>query len=132
MELHAHLSGLELVEIPVWVVDVEALCILWGNAAALTLWRAPTLADLQARDFRAMSDTSLARLRYSFAEVCAGRPAQETWTIYPHGKPVSLLIRFRHLELADGRSGMLAQALEQQIELAPEQLRSVEGWPDCW
>jgi len=39
----------ELIEDPVWVFDLDQYRVVWANDAAVELWKASSLADLQAR-----------------------------------------------------------------------------------
>ena len=45
-------KALELLNTPVWIWDLEAENIIWGNPSCLDLWGADTLSQLQQMDFK--------------------------------------------------------------------------------
>ena len=113
---------------PVWVFDLTVPTILWANAAALELWEARDLAELQARDFSDLTDTTRQRLARALAEIRDGRTCAEQWTFYPKGRPVHLIVNLTGIVLSDGRLTTLHEARpvvpEQPDPLA---LRGIEA-----
>ena len=95
---------------PVWVFDLTVPTILWANAAALELWEARDLAELQARDFSDLTDTTRQRLARALAEIRDGRTCAEQWTFYPKGRPVHLIVNLTGIVLSDGRLTTLHEA----------------------
>ncbi len=123
MTTEADLRCLEQARTPFWTFDIDQACVLWANSAAIELWDATTLSELQQREMRTgMSGAVQSRLKQYQHEFESGRCFDETWTLYPKGKPTTTLCRFRGLQLEDGRVAMLCegQVIDDQ---SPEILR---------
>jgi rsbT co-antagonist protein RsbR len=117
-------AGLALSPIPAWVIsyDDQQLKMVWANDAALELWRAPTRAELLARDFTGGAPEKVtARLRHVVEQVRAGRILREEFAFYPQGVPIMRLVELRGIIRPDGGFGMLNQALPL-TEVATESL----------
>lgn len=114
-----------LIEDPIWVFDLDHYRVVWGNDAAIELWKASTLADLQVRDLSDSSDVAKARLG-EFADGFAQSKTFETnWTLYPRKEPVQIRFRCRGVDDVDGRTLMLVHV----IGLEGRESR-VSGFPD--
>lgn len=124
----AAFAMLEHISQPLWVFDIDHKRIYWANAAALEVWRAPTLHALCLRDMGAdMSQSVALRLaQYQHDFTTQNAVFNERWTLYPAGMPVSLHVRLSGIRLLDGRMGMLAHGKPSGNE-TPESLRSVEA-----
>jgi diguanylate cyclase (GGDEF)-like protein len=122
------LQALNLVRIPVWVFDIDHHRIHWANHAALVLWRASSLDELQTREMgRDMSATVAAKLvQHQFDFAAHGSVFKEQWTMYPSGKPVPVNMELSGYRLPDGRMAMLCEGYPAEVH-SPEQLRSVEA-----
>ena len=112
----------------VWVFDIDRRRVHWANPAALVLWQAATLADLQARDMGADMSTGVARRLRQYQQDFEQGPSRftEQWTLYPKGQPRTLSVAFTGHRLADGRMAMLCEALDERSE-NPDSLRSVDA-----
>ncbi len=121
-------AALEWLSRPVWVFDIDHKRVHWANTAALSVWQAPSLQALCARDMgRDMSGSVAQRLaQYQSDFAASDARFNEQWTVYPSGVPVSLNVRFSGHRLPDGRMCMLCEA-EPVGSVAPESLRSVEA-----
>ena len=109
---------------PYWVFDIDRSVITWANSAALDLWRSPSMEELTARNFGDdMSSSIRARLKQYQGDFAHDEIFDELWTIYPLGNPVSLMCRFRGVELADSRIAMLCEG----TELAADSQELVQG-----
>ncbi|MFL9708889.1 GGDEF-domain containing protein, partial [Aeromonas veronii] len=42
---------MDLLHTPIWIYDIQQHHIFWANRAALSVWEADSLAELQERDF---------------------------------------------------------------------------------
>ncbi len=100
----------EWLDIPVWVFDDVHHRCLWANAAALTLWRADSQAELLARDLSDISAGARLRLSLAAAEHARGEVVREPWTLYPKNEPVSVMLTSRSILTPDGRQVMLFTA----------------------
>ena len=47
------LNGMDVLHTPIWVYDIRHHHIYWANRAALKVWEASSLDELQSRDFSA-------------------------------------------------------------------------------
>lgn len=114
------IKDLRLVEqsrFPFWVFDIDNTCVTWANPVGLDLWRAESVEILRERSMQSeMSSSVKARLKQFQTDFWEEAIFDEMWTMYPDGKPVKLLCRFRGCTLEDGRMGMLCegQILEQE------------------
>lgn len=98
--------------IPVWVLDIDTFRVIWANPVGLEFWRASTLEELEAREMlNTVPEAVLVRLRQTITKLHLGVPFQEDWTFFPKGKPMPVMLHLRPIELADGRVGMLNQAV---------------------
>src|SRR5690242_10042745 len=110
MKLTDRLSAFEISPVPTWVFDADEFRQRWANAAALEMWRAKTKEELYSRDFSDMSPSTRARIRGYIEGFQIGKSAEEEWTLYPKGEPVTMKLYFSGIPLDDGRIGCLIQA----------------------
>ncbi|MEM9011563.1 MAG: response regulator [Pseudomonadota bacterium] len=118
----------EQLEIALWVFDMDAQRVVWANRAALKVWAASSIEELQARDLgkdmSASVENRLAQYRADF-EAHDSR-FSELWTLYPEGRPTTLRVRYSGFRLEDGRIAMLCEARPEKMS-TPEALRSSEA-----
>lgn len=115
----------EMIEDPVWVFDLDHYRIVWGNDAAVELWKSSSLADLQVRDLSDSSDVAKARLGEFSDGFARGKTFETNWTLYPRKEPVQVRFRCRGIRAIDGRILMLVHV----IGLEGRESR-VSGFPD--
>lgn len=124
---------LQRVAIPVWIMDYVNLEMLWGNSRAIELWQARDLAELQGRDFKQVSAAARTRQLATQARVERGETEERLLTFYPGGKTaVTVRCHISGLQLDDGRTVMLVQALDTKVDIDPEQLRGIEAIRRIW
>lgn len=113
---------------PLWLYDLEAYRMIWGNRAALGLWKAASLADFCARDVAPVSVGVRQRMDILKHELEQGREVVENWTLFPAGRPVLLSCKITGFRLADGHVAMMVEAMpkDASAEQAAE-LRMVEA-----
>ncbi|WP_438024857.1 STAS domain-containing protein [Sorangium sp. So ce233] len=127
MTLDERLAALATSGLVTLVLDPEHLRFRWANAAAVRLWEAGSLDELLARDLSDMSQAAQARLAGYTARFRQGDTAEDTWTVYPGGKPVPLRAFFSGIDLDDGRQGILIQAVFDEGAPDAARSRSVEA-----
>lgn len=112
----------------IWVYDIDNSRIVHANAQACQLWQATDEKALRQRDLATdMSSTVASRLRqYQNDFVERDAMFNEMWTLYPKGKPTSVMVFFSGFRLPDGRMAMLCEAVGG-AEDEPENLRSAEA-----
>ncbi|HYC05067.1 MAG TPA: ATP-binding protein [Azospirillaceae bacterium] len=123
----ADLPALERVWLPTWVFDSERRRMVWGNPAALELWRAASLDDFRARDFTDMSEGVATRLAAILDHVRHDGVHEDEWTFYPLGTPVRCRVRRSAFRLEDGRVALLHEALRIDPGIDAATLRGVEA-----
>ncbi|MFK8082392.1 MAG: putative bifunctional diguanylate cyclase/phosphodiesterase [Granulosicoccus sp.] len=115
---------LEFIRSPVWLLDVNSLRFVWGNSAALVLWDAPTLTDLQNRNLSA--DISL-KVRKRLNQYCIDltgttSTVSEHWTFYPKGRPTTCDCSISAFESPAGVSLLMVNAIQQDSESSADTL----------
>jgi rsbT co-antagonist protein RsbR len=126
MLLRERLAALEHTSVPTWVFDADYFRQRWANRAALELWRAKTPEELYERDYSDMSASARARMQGYIEGFRNGRNAEEQWTLYPKGKPVTMKLFLTGIPLDDQRIGVLIQAFEKEEGASPDLLRALE------
>ena len=119
---------LEALDYGVWVFDFKESRVLWANRKALEFWQAPTLDELRSRDMGAdMSPSVQVRLQQYWQDVIYGKPPfYERWTIYPHGNPVTMRVRYSGWRTPDGATHLLCEA-RPSAQQEPDSVRSVDA-----
>ncbi|TKC98247.1 PAS domain-containing protein [Polyangium fumosum] len=127
MKLHERLAALESSPVPTWVFDLDFFRQRWANKPALELWRASTAEELYGRDYSDMSESTRARMRGYIDGFRVGRTAEEEWTLYPKGEPVTVKLFMTGVPLDDGRTGVLIQGFVKEKAPSPDLVRSIEA-----
>lgn len=127
MFLHERLAAFDYSPVPTWVFDADFFRQRWANRAALELWRAATLEELYARDYSDMSASTRTRMQGYIAGFRAGQTAEEQWTLYPKGEPVTMKLFLSGVSLDDDRTGVLIQAFVKEQGPTPDLVRSIEA-----
>ena len=120
------LSAFEWIDLPVWILDVDAGNIPWGNQAAITMWSAETIDELIQRNM-VESDALRATLRAVIARVSAGEKLTFERTIYPKGVPKRILITSSAFVFSDGHTGLLCWGRPTAPEVSPDVLRGSQA-----
>jgi len=105
------LRHLQNLTTPIWIFDVEQHRICWGNSAAQDFWGAGSLDELLERDFSSDSHSVRERLKQIVRDGRGGAQVQDTWTLYPRGKPRTVVISFSPLEYTERCRSALMSAL---------------------
>ncbi|MCW1951111.1 MAG: EAL domain-containing protein [Octadecabacter sp.] len=119
---------LDRVDVAVWIYDIDNSRIAFANSAALDLWKADSAEQLYARDLASdMTPTVAKRLKqYQNDFSQSDATFTELWTIYPNGKPKSVMVVYRGYRLEDGRMAMQCEAIGD-VKDQPDNLRSAEA-----
>lgn len=107
----ARLQIMSIIDIPLYLFDVETIAIVWANDAAIDYWEADTLAELRQRDM-ASNITSTVKLRLSqIKHACfdADRTVIERWTVYPKNIPKSSPFLISGFQAVGGQQLLLMQ-----------------------
>ena len=119
---------LDRLDVAVWIFDIDNSRITYANPAALDLWKADSGEQLYTRDLASdMTPTVAKRLKqYQNDFSQSDATFTELWTIYPNGKPKSVMVVYRGYRLEDGRMAMQCEAIGD-VKNQPDNLRSAEA-----
>jgi len=121
-------QGYNSLKTPIWIFDVDRHCMWWGNESALKFWNAETLEDLLQRDYSSDSEVVRTRLRQIVDSRIGHDRAQESWTLFPLGKPVTVILDFVPIVIEDGHDAVLIEAsYPLDLQKDPEALRILEA-----
>jgi len=130
------LAALDLLQTPVWIVDLERAMQWWANLACMPLWGASSREEMLANSAASpppseSSRTRLAVLRRKFAR---GETSMDRWTLYPgHARPFVAECRSSGILVAArrGEPGQLAMLIEARVlgaeETDPHDRRGIEA-----
>lgn len=114
------LSTLDLLHTPIWIYDIQEHRIFWANQAALAVWEADSLAELQQRDFSLeMAPAVDLLLQRYLREFQSGRSFCEWWSISPKGISKKVYLRLSGIEIAE-RLMMVGEAVLDAETLSHE------------
>ncbi|MEG4025896.1 diguanylate cyclase domain-containing protein [Microcoleus sp. S13C4] len=124
-----HLKAFDLLQNPIWILDIEDWQIRWANQASLYLWNASTWQQLASHNFRDMlSEFTRIRLQSYLQQFEQGQTLSEQWTFYPGGERVSVGCRCSGIRIDSGRLAILVEGkVETAHQIEPETLRSIEA-----
>ena len=131
----ADLAIFDVLQSPVWVVDLDRGSQWWANLACLPLWHVTDRAQMLARSGDSPPDetsrTRLATLRRKFER---GEASLDRWTLYPNGAtPFVAECRSSGILVADepGGPARLAMLIEARVlgpdDTDPHDRRGVEA-----
>ncbi len=113
---------------PIWVFDIERHGMWWANKSALKFWNAASLDELTARDYSSDSETVRLRLRQIVDNTLDGDSVMETWTLYPKGHPVTVVLDMKPVTIEQGSPAILIEATTPlDLRREPEALRILEA-----
>ena len=107
---HIDLEGYNSLKTPIWIFDVDQHCMWWANPSGLGFWEAESLEDLLSRDFSSDSEIVRTRLKQIIENRSGENRVQESWTLYPLGTPVTVVIDMKPVLIDSGRNGLLIEA----------------------
>ncbi|CAD5935894.1 Phytochrome-like protein cph2 [Planktothrix agardhii] len=121
------LNGLDILQTPIWIFDIENLQMWWANQAALHIWNAPNREELIKRNFKDISEATRIRLNAYLQQFKHKKNITETWTFYPQGQPISVRCTCSGIPIETGRIAMLVEGItEVANQSSPETLRAIE------
>lgn len=122
------LAALALLNIPIHIYSFSQEKICWVNPAALEMWQAESLAALQQRQFDPHSTATTQRLNEYEQAFERGENRTEVWTLYPHGRPITIHSQCQGVQLAGHARAMLVESRQiQESALPAADLRALEA-----
>lgn len=116
------LAALALLSVPVHIYCFDEARICWANSAALEMWQAASIEELQQRRVGPDSTATSRRLAEYREAFSRGERRTEVWTLYPRGIPVVMHSECQGIRVAGHAAAMLAQS----TPLAPASLSAVD------
>ncbi|UTH72676.1 bifunctional diguanylate cyclase/phosphodiesterase [Chromobacterium sp. IIBBL 290-4] len=112
---------------PIWVFDIDHKRVFWANDAALHVWNADSVSELQARDMSIDMSVSVSQRLKQYQQDFERDNARfvESWTLYPNGAPCALKVVFSGMRV-DGGMMMLCEA-QSRVTADSATLRSAEA-----
>jgi len=132
----ADLAIFDLLQTPVWVVDLDRGAQWWANLACLPLWGVRDVAELVARSAASPppSETSRTRLATLRRKYARGETSIDRWTLYPdHAPPFVAECRSSGIMIVEqpGEPARLMMLVEGRVidreEVDPHDRRGVEA-----
>ena len=125
---HAAAQAYQSLQSPVWIFDIDRHAIWWANRSAIGFWNAESLEALLSRDFSGDSDMVRQRLKQIVEHTAPGCFASETWTLYPLGRPTTVLLYLTPVTIEGEHDAVVIQ-VTAGIELGgdPDALRQLEA-----
>ncbi|WP_141294105.1 diguanylate cyclase domain-containing protein [Planktothrix agardhii] len=121
------LNGLDRLQTPIWIFDIENLQMWWANHAALHLWNSTNREELIQRNFQDISEATRIHLNAYLQQFKHQKTVTETWTFYPQGQPMSVRCTCSGITIETGRIAMLVEGItEVANQSSPETLRAIE------
>ena len=123
-DIERQLAGLTLVDTPVWLFDTERCQCLWANPTGLEVWKADSVASLQARDIAATQSEAVYTLLNDYLlRVERGEKIAVWVTLDPRGTTRRHYQSHHLVTLLDGRRALLIEAqaeppVEEMLALA--------------
>ena len=127
MSLDTRLADLLASPIPTWVLDPDAVRVVWANHSALRLWNAESQEELAARQMTPVPASIQARLDAARQDLQAGRTRVDDFVFYPKGVPTPAWLHFSPIFDDSGRLLFLQQAIERSLGEST-QLRMTEAF----
>lgn len=130
------LAAFDLLQSPVWVVDLDRGIQWWANLACMSLWGATTREEMLANSAASPpnSETSRTRLEALRRRFERGETSLDRWTLYPgHARPFVAECRSAGIWVAArrGEPGRLAMLIEARVlredETDPHERRGIEA-----
>ncbi len=121
------LTHYDWLDTPMWVFDPKAERNLWANAAALSFWQVESAEMFLSRNFQDPTEAVRERLAVTAADHAQGKIVREQWTLYPKGKPTTVMLASRGIQTPDRRVVMLMAAQSLPHGTDKSMLRGVEA-----
>lgn len=122
------LAALAMLNIPIHIYSFSQERICWANAAALEMWQAGSLAELQQRQSDPHSTAIRQRLGEYEQAFERGESRTEVWTLYPQGNPITIHSQCQGVQLAGHERAMLVESRPiKQAALPAADLRALEA-----
>ena len=114
--------------IPVWIFDIDNSRVYWANSAALYLWDAESLSELQSRNMSEdMSPSIRTRLAQYKEDFRRGNSYIESWTLYPREQPYAFQCHMSGVQIEQSRIALLCMDLGETKQTDSESLRSTQA-----
>ncbi len=101
---------------PIWIYDVIDFQIYWANDAALKLWEANSLTELEQRDFKSNTSEAVQQKLLGFLKDCeAGRTIECWWRLSPKEINKQVFLKFSGIKIKNDRTALLVTGLQSEL-----------------
>jgi len=101
---------------PIWIYDVINFKIYWANDAALKLWEANSLTELEQRDFKSNTSEAVQQKLLGFLKDCeAGRTIECWWRLSPKEINKQVFLKFSGIKIKNDRTALLVTGLQSEL-----------------
>lgn len=108
--------SLDRLHTAVWIFDIDRLCMIWANQAALRLWDSPSLDELLVRDFKTDVSVAVKESMRQFQQAFRKNEViQENWQFSPKGQVAHAYCQFSGYLLPNNSMGMLVEATPTNV-----------------
>ena len=108
--------AIDRIHTAVWVFDIDQLCMIWANQAALKLWDSPSLDELLKRDFKSDLSAAVKESMLQFQQAFRNNEViQESWQFSPKGQVAQAFCQFSGFILENNSMAMLVEAIPTNI-----------------
>jgi diguanylate cyclase (GGDEF)-like protein len=117
--------ALDRLHTAVWIFDIDRLCMIWANQAALKLWDSPSLEELLQRDFKSDVSAAVKESMHQFQHAFRNNEViQESWQFSPKGQVAQAFCQFSGFPLENNSMAMLVEAIPTNVLHSDLQLGS--------
>lgn len=116
------LKNFDQLATPIWIFNTAEHGIWWANRKAVSFWHADTLEELVGRDFGSDSETVRDRLRQIASTGTGEEIVQDTWTLYPKGKPITAVLSFRAIRIENGQDAVMIELMRTLVHDPDEEI----------
>jgi len=119
---YEQLSILNLVVHPIWIFDYVERRMRWANHAAIEVWNASNLEELQTRSFQEISNAAAHRMDRYIEQFEIGLNVSDQWTLYPTGAATTCHINLSGSKFAEDGDNKHFCYLCEGVPLMKEEL----------
>lgn len=108
--------NIESLRQPVWIYDVMNYQIRWANDAAISLWEADTLVELQQRDLKSKTSDAVQHKLLGYLKDCGkGQTIECWWRLSPNNITKHVFLNFSGIQIEDGSIALLVIGTHSEL-----------------
>ncbi|MDY6938749.1 MAG: EAL domain-containing protein [Cyanobacteriota bacterium] len=107
----SEVGGLNVLQTPIWILDIEQKQVCWANRAALSLWDIETVEEFIRQQGSDGWHRLPATLQETLDRLELGQTAREVWPIPRIGGSISMSCTCSGVQLENGRGAVLVEGI---------------------